>query len=125
MTRRPVVFLVTAVVLGAAGLAWAQDLGGAQTSGPFLLEWESRQTGGGRAVVSGYVYNRHQMRAQHIRLRVDTLDAASRPSSTRIVDVTGTIASRGRGYFEVRMPSGDGPYRVTVDSFDWYGCGDG
>jgi hypothetical protein len=125
MTRRSVAFLATAVVLCAAEIAWAQDLGSAQTSGPFLLEWESRQTGGGQAVVSGYVHNRHQMRAQRIRVRVDTLDAASRPSSTRIVDVMGTIPSQDRGYFEVRVPSGDAPHRVTVDSVDWYGCGDG
>ena len=125
MRMQPAVSLVTAVVLCAAGTGWAQNLGGAQASGPLRVEWETRQIGGGRAVVSGYVYNRHLLRAEHIRLRVETLDASSRASSTRTVYVTGTVPPGDRGYFEVRVPTGEATYRVTVESFDWFSCGEG
>ena len=88
------------------------------------VEWEqlSRKSG---AVVRGYVHNEHQMRAENVRVRVEQLDADARPVLTRTVFVVGTIPYRDRGYFEVTMPAAGATYRVSVESFDRAGCGNG
>ena len=122
MTMRSAASLLTAVVLGAASLAWTPHPGGAQTADPLRLEWQSRDVGGGQALISGYVYNEQLMRVERIRLRVDS---SSGSSGTRIVFLTGTIPFRGREYFEVRVPAAEAPYRVTVALFDYSGCGNG
>ena len=123
MTMRSAASLVTAVGLAVLSLVWTPHSGGAQTSAdPLRIEWQSRDAGGGQAVISGYVYNQHQMRIEHIRLSVEP---SSGPSGARIVYVTGSIPYRGREYFEVRVPGAEAPYRVTVAFFDWLGCGAG
>ena len=88
------------------------------------VEWEqvSRRSG---AVVRGYIYNEHQMRVENVRVRVEQLDADARPVLTRTVFVVGTIPYRDRGYFEVPMPATGATYRVSVESFDRAGCGNG
>ena len=88
------------------------------------VNWE-RVSRGNRAVISGYVYNTHQMRAENVRLRVEQLDAAARPVASRVAYVVGTIPHGDRGYFEVVMPVADAAYRVTIESFDRAGCGNG
>ena len=88
------------------------------------IEWEQASRGA-RAVVRGYVYNQHQMRAENVRLRVEQLDADARPVMTRTVYVFGTIPYRDRGYFEVTVPAAGATYRVSVESFDRAGCGNG
>ena len=123
MTTRSAASLVTAVMLGVMSLVWTPHPGGAQTAAdPLRIEWQSRDAGGGQTVISGYVYNQHHLRVEHIRLR---LEPSSGSSGARIVYLTGTIPSRGRDYFEVRVPGGEAPYQVTVASFDWFGCGSG
>jgi hypothetical protein len=88
------------------------------------VEWEqvSRR---GAAIVRGYIYNEHQMRAENVRVRVEQLDADARPVVTRTVFVIGTIPYRDRGYFEVTMPATGATYRVSIESFDRAGCGNG
>jgi hypothetical protein len=104
-----------------AGLAGAQAV---QPPGPVAVEWDSRTVSGGRSVVSGYVHNRQTMRLENIRVRVEMLDASSRAVGTRLAYVAGTVPAHDRGYFEVRLPASES-YRVTIDSFDWAGCGNG
>lgn len=88
------------------------------------VEWEQVPHRRG-ALVRGYVYNQHQMRAENVRLRVEQLDADARPIATRTVWVTGTIPYRDRGYFEVAVPAAGASYRVSIESYDRAGCGNG
>jgi hypothetical protein len=88
------------------------------------IEWDQVARGRG-AVVRGYVYNEHQMRAENVRVRVEQLDADARPLVTRTVYVMGTIPYRDRGYFEVAVPAGGATYRLSIESFDRAGCGNG
>ena len=88
------------------------------------VNWE-RVSRGDRAVIHGYVHNSHQMRAENVRLRIEQLDAAARPLANRVAFVVGTIAHGDRGYFEVAMPAAGADYRVTIESFDRAGCGNG
>ena len=44
---------------------------------------------------------------------------------TRTVFVIGTIPYRDRGYFEATMPAAGATYRVSIESFDRAGCGNG
>jgi hypothetical protein len=37
----------------------------------------------------------------------------------------GTIPYRDRGYFEAAVPAAGAAYRVSIESFDRAGCGDG
>ena len=122
MTMRSAASLLTAMVLGMASPAWTPQPGSAQTADPLRIEWESRDVGGGQAVISGYVHNEQLMRVQRIQLRVEP---SSGPRGARIVYLTGSLPSRGREYFEVRVPVADGPYRVTVAMFDYTLCGNG
>ena len=87
-------------------------------------DWE-QMSRGDRAVIRGYVYNGHQMRVENVRLRIEQLDAAARPVASRVAFVVGTIPHDDRGYFEVVMPAADAAYRVTIESFDRAGCGNG
>jgi len=87
-------------------------------------DWE-QMSRGDRAVIRGYVYNGHQMRVENVRLRIEQLDAAARPVASRVAFVVGTIPYGNRGYFEVVMPAADAAYRVTIESFDRAGCGNG
>jgi hypothetical protein len=73
-------------------------------------------------MIAGYVYNRSEMRIERVRLRIEP---AGQPGASTWSFVSGTIPPGDRGYFEARLPSGGGPYRVSVESFDWARCGDG
>ena len=88
------------------------------------VEWETVARGD-RAIVRGYVFNEHQMRAENVRLRIEQLDANARPVATRITWVLGTIPYRDRGYFETAVPVATATYRVSIESFDRAGCGNG
>ncbi len=125
MTRLTVTLASLAALLLVAVGAGAEDVA-VQDSPPFRVEWQSRGAGAGHDVVSGYVYNRHEMRTENVRLRIERLTASGAVTAARVAYLTGTIAPGGRGYFEVRLPTTNGGvYRVTVDSFDWAGCGNG
>ena len=87
------------------------------------VEWDTT-TRGGRTVVRGYVHNEHQMRAENVRLLIEGLDAGARPMTRRIAYVTGTIPHHDRAYFEATLPAA-ASYRVSIESFDRAGCGNG
>jgi len=122
MTRRSSASLVTTVLLLAALFAWGPRPGNAQIGDTLKVEWDSHDTGTGQALVSGYVYNPHQMRVQRVQLLVAS---SSAPGRARTVYLTGTIPSQGREYFEVKMAAAEAPFTVTVAMFDWSGCGNG
>jgi hypothetical protein len=88
------------------------------------IEWD-QVTGTRGTVVRGYVYNEHQMRAENVRVRVEQLGPDARPLVSRTAWVVGTIPYRDRGYFEVAVPAGGISYRVSIESFDRAGCGNG
>jgi hypothetical protein len=113
-----VVGIMALVTLGLGG-----PRASATSTGMFRLEWEAAQRGG-RTVVSGYVHNDHEMRAENVRLLVEGLDASSKPVTKKTAYVTGTIPNRDRAYFEATMPAA-ASYRVTIESFDRAGCGNG
>jgi hypothetical protein len=113
-------------IMVAAVLGLAQTRVAAMSATPVTelrVEWETVARGG-RTVVRGYVYNEHQMRAENIRLLVEGLDASARPVTTRLAHVMGTLPSRDRAYFEAVVPAA-ASYRVSIESFDRAGCGNG
>jgi hypothetical protein len=122
MTRA--VLLTTMLLALTTTLGWAQNFA-SPAAAPFRLEWQAASARNGRAVLRGYVYNLHTMRAENVRVRVEQLDGASRAPAPRFTFVTGTIGFGERGYFEVAVPAADANYRVTVESFDRAGCGNG
>ena len=115
-----VIGIMALVTLGLGGTRAAAL---SATSGAFRLEWETTQRNG-RTVVSGYVHNEHEMRAENVRLLVEGLDAGNTPVTKKITYVTGTIPNRDRAYFEATVPAA-ASYRVTIESFDRAGCGNG
>jgi hypothetical protein len=124
MNARAIV-VVGAAALITAGLGGARALAVSATPVSQLrVEWETVPRGD-RVVVRGYVYNEYQMRAENVRLRIEQLDASAHPVATRVTWIPGTIPYRDRGYFEAAVPAGGAAYRVSVESFDRSGCGDG
>ena len=115
-----VIGIMALVTLGLGGTRAAAL---SATSGAFRLEWETTQRNG-RTVVSGYVHNEHEMRAENVRLLVEGLDAGAKPVTKKVTYVTGTIPNRDRAYFEATVPTA-ASYRVTIESFDRAGCGNG
>jgi hypothetical protein len=51
-------------------------------------------------------------------------DAGARPVASRIAHVIGTVPYRDRAYFEAAVPAA-AAYRVSIESFDRAGCGNG
>ena len=122
MIGRSTASLVLAALVGATSLLWAPTSGGAQSGDQLRIDWQSQDRGSGQALISGYVYNPHQMRVQRVQLKVQPSSGSGR---ARIVYLTGTIPSQGREYFEVRVPATEAPYTVSVAMFEWSGCGNG
>ena len=124
MTRRAIV-IAGVVSLLVAGFGGTRALAVSATPVTELrVEWETVPRGE-KAVVRGYVYNQHHMRAENIQLRIEQLDAGARPVATRTAWVVGTIAYGNHGYFEVAVPGAGATYRVSIQSFNRAGCGDG
>src|SRR5437879_4086032 len=123
MTAR-VIAVFGMVALATLGLGGTRAAALSATPASELrVEWETI-TRGGRTVVRGYVHNQHQMRAENVRLLIEGLDAGARPVTTRVAYVFGTIPYRDRAYFEATVPAA-GAYRVSIESFDRAGCGNG
>ena len=111
-------------VLSVLGLPGGSAAMSATPANELRIEWDEVARGR-QALVRGYVYNEHQMRAENVRVRVEQLGPDARPLVTRTVYVVGTIPYRDRGYFEVAVPAGGTAYRVSIESFDRAGCGNG
>ena len=124
MNVRAIVVLGVAALV-TAGFGGTRALAVAATPVTELrVEWETAARGD-RAVVRGYVYNDRRMRVENVRLRIEQLDASARPVATRATWVAGTLSSGDRRYFETAVPVAGAAYRVSVESFDYSGCGDG
>jgi hypothetical protein len=120
MRHTVVTLCALAIVLGAPAVTAAFS---ASPVTELRVEWEQVPHRSG-VKIRGYVVNQHQMRAENVRLRVEQLDADARPVVTRTVYVIGTIPYRDRGYFEVAVPAA-ASYRVSIETYDRAGCGDG
>ena len=125
MRGQVVTWLTASVLVAATGTGWGQELRGGEATGPLRAEWVRATTRSGRPIMRGYVYNRDNRRAENIRLRIEQLDDSSRPIHTTYRYVVGTLATHDRLYFEAPLPAPDHRYRVVVDSFDWWKCGNG
>jgi hypothetical protein len=123
MNVRAIAIVIGALLLAGPGGTHALAQSTAP-DGPLRVEWETvaRRE---KAVVRGYVYNDRQMRVERVRLRIEQLDASARPVASRVTWIPGTIAYGTRVYFETGMPAAGATYRVSVEAFDRFGCGDG
>ena len=122
---------VRAIVVVSVASLVAMGFGGtralAVSATPFSelrVEWETVARGD-RAVVRGYVFNDRQLRVENVRLRIEQLDASARTVATRGTWVPGTLQNGDRRYFEVAVPAAAATYRVSDESVDYSGCGDG
>jgi hypothetical protein len=84
----------------------------------FDLVWEPVEHGG-RLTIGGYVTNTYGLEATHVRLLVESLDAAGRITARTIGHMAYSIPPGGRGFFEVFVPDRAPRYRVSVFSWDW------
>jgi hypothetical protein len=114
-----VLSLVTAGVGGTRAFAVS-----APPVSELRVEWETVPRGDS-AVVRGYVFNDRRLRVENVRLRIEQLDASARTVATRATWVPGTLTYGDRRYFETAVPAAGAAYRVSVESFDYSGCGDG
>jgi hypothetical protein len=106
-----------AVVVLSAMAAGAQNFGVPQDE-YYDLEWQLER-GNGRPRVAGYFYNKRNLRAWSVQLRVAELDAAGSVVNQTFGWVYGDVPSRGRGYFRVPVRSANAAYQVTVHSIHW------
>ena len=112
MTRHGLA-LALAVILGVAAPAAAWD-----------IQWEAEQAPGARPRVTGYVKNTSLKSTTNLQMRVDRLAADGAVLGTTRAVLVGPMASGDRLYFDVRVPEGAAAYRVSVENFDWFRCGD-
>jgi hypothetical protein len=110
MTRR--LFVATLAILGAAAPAVAWD-----------IQWEASERAGSPRV-AGYVKNDSLRAASNLNMRVDRLAADGAVVGTTRAILVGPLHSGDRLYFDVRVPERAVAYRVSVEAFDWYRCGD-
>ena len=110
MIRR--LFVVSLAVLGAAAPAVAWD-----------VQWEVSERAG-RPSVAGYVKNDSLRAMTNINMRVDRLAADGVVIGTTRAILVGPVHSGDRLYFDMRVPERAVAYRVSVEAFDWYRCGD-
>ena len=111
---------MTIVVLGA-GHVWAQLYAPETIAQDFRVEWQAGQNRKG-PVVEGYVYNLAMRTAEHMRLKIDQLDAAGNVVGSTTAVVLGTVPNDGRAYFTASVPRA-ASYRVQPYSWDWTGGG--
>jgi hypothetical protein len=105
-------FVATLAILGVAGPAYAWD-----------VQWEAFERDGGPRV-GGYVKNDTLRSAATLHMRVDRLAADGAVLGTTRSILVGPLLSGDRLYFDVRVPEGAVTYRVSVEAYDGYRCGD-
>lgn len=81
------------------------------------MSWESRKHGTTPAL-EGYVYNDWVFRVSDVRLRIEGLDADSRPVGETVAWTFHSIAPGDRAYFVSPTVAGAAGYRVTVAWFN-------
>jgi hypothetical protein len=108
--RRLVV--VSLAILGVAAPAAAWD-----------IQWEVSERAG-KPRVAGYVKNDSLRAMTNLNMRVDRLAADGAVVSTTRAILVGPIHSGDRLYFDMRVPERAATYRVSVEAYDWYRCGE-
>jgi hypothetical protein len=108
---RPLV-LATLMILAAAAPAAAWD-----------IQWEASERAGNPRV-SGYLKNDSLRALTNVHMRVDRLTADGATIGTTRAILVGPIHSGDRLYFDVRVPERAADYRVSVEAYDWYRCGE-
>jgi hypothetical protein len=104
--------VATLAILGAAAPAAAWD-----------IQWEASERAGSPRV-AGYVKNDSLRAATNLNMRVDRLAADGAVVGTTRAILAGPLESGDRLYFDVRVPERAVAYRVSVEAFDWFRCGD-
>jgi hypothetical protein len=104
--------IATLAILGAAAPAAAWD-----------IQWEPSERAGSPRV-AGYVKNDNLRTATNLNMRVDRLAADGAVVGTTRAILVGPLQSGDRLYFDVRVPERAVAYRVSVEAFDWFRCGD-
>jgi len=105
-------FVAMLAILGAAAPAAAWD-----------IQWEASERAGS-ARVAGYVKNDNLRTTTNLNMRVDRLAADGAVVGTTRAILVGPLQSGDRLYFDVRVPERAAAYRVSVEAFDWFRCGD-
>ena len=85
----------------------------------FHLEWDVRPGTSG-PTVEGYVYNKTDMQAERMQLRIEQLDATGNVVGQTTTWVLGNLPPGNRAFFQTRVPQA-ASYRVAVLSFNWLG----
>jgi hypothetical protein len=84
-----------------------------------------RDARGGKTVAVGYVYNKRELQATHIQLRVETLDPAGSVVASGVRFLDRDINPNDRVYFEVPVAAEGAAYRVSVQYVSWQPGGGG
>src|SRR5262245_31714799 len=112
--QRTILLIALLALLVSPVLAAAQNWAIQGANRYFRVEWEAA-TGRRGPVVAGYVYNDGGFTADHVRLGIDSVDAAGQVTASALGEVLGTVPPGNRTYFEIRVRN-PGPYRVRVVS---------
>jgi hypothetical protein len=119
MRRLGISILCVALSLGTSARG-----GVAQPLSPLVVDWEQyfriesvSALRGGRAVVTGTVWNTAPWSTKKIQLLVDALDAGGEPITQRVIWLGVDLAAGTHAAFEVPMPPAPS-YRVRVFAFD-------
>ena len=115
--------VVLAILIMTAPVAAFGQSYGIEGAERYMRVEASTSQGKKGPVVSGYVYNLYGNAMDRVRLVLETLDAAGKPTSSTIVYVLGIVPPDGRSYFETPAPAGGASYRVRVLSFEPVGRG--
>jgi hypothetical protein len=113
--------LVSSLVVPVSEVA-AQNFGRRQEDNLFRIESAAGQGQGGRPLVSGYVYNDYGSVAAGVKVAVDQLDGAGQVTASTGGWV-GVVPNNSRTYFEVRLASAPGTYRVRIVAYEWVQSG--
>jgi hypothetical protein len=118
MRRTLIVLGLASMIAGAAGVSAAAEMqpqmGGWERL--FKLEWQPGQHRG-LPVVEGYVTNVSPYETTHIRVLVESLDAAGQVTAQRIAWVPGELGGGARAFFQVPAAPASA-YRVRIFSYD-------
>ncbi|MGH7392221.1 MAG: FxLYD domain-containing protein [Candidatus Rokuibacteriota bacterium] len=112
--RIPPALGLALVLLATAARGQSQD---SRASGWFRVSWE-RPVYSLVPRIAGQVHNDSPFRVTAVRLRVEGLDADSRPVGQAFVWALGAIEPGGRTTFAVEPMPGAVTYRIAVASFD-------
>ena len=84
----------------------------------FHIEWSAQPLRPGLSKITGYVYNDYGKSAELVDIQVTTLDAAGHPVAAQVHRIGDTVPSRGRSYFELKVPASDS-YHLDVIGYDF------